>query len=54
MAKTDTLTKAQIIRALVERNGFIRKKSVETVGISLEPIKQSLASCNEVLIFRFG
>jgi len=38
-----TLTKAHIIDAVAERNGFTRKKSIETVEILLELIKQSLA-----------
>jgi integration host factor subunit alpha len=49
-----TLTKAQIIDAVAERNGFTRKKSIETVEILLELIKQSLASGVYVLFSGFG
>ncbi len=41
MPLSGTLTKAQTIDAVVERNGFTRKKSIETVEILLELIKQS-------------
>ena len=49
-----TLTKAHIIDAVAERNGFTRKKSIETVEILLELIKQSLESGHDVLISGFG
>jgi nucleoid DNA-binding protein len=39
---SDTLTKAHIIDAVAEKRGFTRKKSIETVEILLELIKQSL------------
>jgi len=42
MTLSGTLTKAKIIDAVTERNGFTRKKSIETVEIMLELIKQSL------------
>jgi nucleoid DNA-binding protein len=41
MPLSGTLTKTQLIDAVAERNGFTRKKSIETVGISQELIKQS-------------
>ncbi len=37
-----TLTKALIVDAVAEANGFTRKKSVENFEILLELIKQSL------------
>jgi hypothetical protein len=37
MPLSGTITKAQIIDAVVERNGFTRKKSVETVEIRYFP-----------------
>ena len=49
-----TLTKAHIVDAVAEANGFSRRKSVKTVEIILELIKQSLESGNEVLISGFG
>jgi integration host factor subunit alpha len=49
-----TLTKAHIIDAVAERNGFTRKKSIETIEILLELIKQSLESGDDVLISGFG
>ncbi len=42
-----TLTKAHIIDAVAERNGFTRKKSIETV-------EKLLASGDDVLISGFG
>jgi nucleoid DNA-binding protein len=49
MSLSGTLTKAQIIDAVAERNGLTRKKSIEAVEILLELIKQSLESGNDVL-----
>jgi integration host factor subunit alpha len=54
MPKSGTLTKAKIIDAVAKRNGFTRKKSIETVEILLELIKQSLKSGDDVLISGFG
>ena len=48
------LTKKQIIEEVVNRNGFTRKKSKETVEILLEIIKRSLESGGDVLISGFG
>jgi len=41
MPLSGTLTKAQIVEAVAERNGFTRKMSIETVEILLELIQQS-------------
>ena len=54
MPLSSALTKAHIIDALAERNGFTRRKSIETVEILLEFIKQSLESGDDVLISSFG
>ena len=54
MPLSDTFTKAHIIDAVVEKNGFTRKKSIDTVEILLELIKQSLESGDDVLISGFG
>jgi integration host factor subunit alpha len=54
MPITGTLTKAHIVDAVGERNGFTRKKSIETVEILLELVKQSLESGDDVLISGFG
>jgi len=51
---SDTLTKAHIVNAVAERNGFTRKKSIDTVEILLELIKRSLESGEDVLISGFG
>ena len=48
------LTKKQIIEEVMNRNGFTRKKSKETVEILLEIIKRSLESGGDVLISGFG
>jgi len=49
-----TLTKAQIFEEVMKRNGFTRKKSIETVETLLELIKRSLESGEDVLISGFG
>ena len=54
MPISGTLTKAHIIDAVTERNGFTCKKSIETVEILLEFIKQTLDSADDVLISGFG
>jgi integration host factor subunit alpha len=54
MPLSDTLTKAHIIDAVAERNGFTRKKSIETVEILLELIKRTLETGEDVLISGFG
>ena len=54
MPTAGTLTKAHIIDAVIEQNGYTRKKSIETVEILLELIKQSLEFCDDVLISSFG
>ena len=54
MAKKGTLTKAHIINAVVEQNGFTQKKSFETVETMLEIIKSTLQSGEDVLISGFG
>jgi len=54
MPKSGTLTKAHIIEAVAESNGYKRKKSIETVESILELIKRSLESGEDVLISGFG
>jgi len=54
MPLSGTLTKAHIIDALAERNGFTLKKSIETIEILLELTKQSLESGDDVMISGFG
>ena len=49
-----TLTKAQIVDAIAEQNGFPKNKSSEIVEILLELIKKSLESGEDVLISGFG
>ncbi|MBW1694331.1 MAG: integration host factor subunit alpha [Deltaproteobacteria bacterium] len=49
-----TLTKVQIIEEVMKRNGFTRKKSIETVETLLELIKRSLESGGDILISGFG
>ncbi len=51
---SDTLTKAHIINAVIEQNGFTRKESVKTVETILEIIKRTMASGDDVLISGFG
>ena len=49
-----TLTKADIVKAIEEENGFSKKKSIETVETLLELIKSTLASGEDVLVSGFG
>ena len=49
-----TLTKAQIIEAVAEQNGYSQKKSGEMVETILEIIKGTLVSGEDVLISGFG
>ena len=51
---SDTLTKAHIINAVIEQNGFMRNKSIKTVETILEIIKRTMASGDDVLISGFG
>jgi len=48
------LTKADIVDSVIDRIGFTRKKSVETVEILLEIIKSNLESGEDILISGFG
>ena len=54
MPTSGTLTKAHIVDAVVEANGFIRRRSVETVETLLELIKSTLESGEDILISGFG
>ena len=54
MPKPGTLTKARIVDAVIEQNGYTRKKSIETVEILFELIKAALASGDDVMISGFG
>jgi integration host factor subunit alpha len=49
-----TLTKADIIAAVSQANGFSLKKSVETLETVIELIKRSLESGEDVLVSGFG
>ena len=49
-----TLTKAHIIEAVVEQNGYTTKQSAEVVETLLEIIKSNLESGEDVMISGFG
>ena len=49
-----TLTKADIVEAVAEQNGYTNKRSVEIVETLLEIIKGDLESGEDVLISGFG
>jgi len=51
---SDTLTKAHIVEAVAEANGYTRHKSFEIVEILLELIKAALESDDDVMISGFG
>ncbi|MFZ0133737.1 MAG: integration host factor subunit alpha [Desulfobacterales bacterium] len=48
------LTKAEIIEAVAEGNGFSRKQATDTVEMLLEIMKRTLASGEDVLVSGFG
>ncbi|MBW2429347.1 MAG: integration host factor subunit alpha [Deltaproteobacteria bacterium] len=54
MPLSGTLTKARIVEAVVETNGYTQQKAHETVEILIELIKRSLESGEDVLISGFG
>jgi integration host factor subunit alpha len=54
MPKTGTLTKARIVEAVKETNGYTQQKAFETVEIMIELIKRSLETGEDVLISNFG
>ena len=54
MPKTGTLTKARIVQAVVENNGYTQQKAFETVEILLELIKSTLEKGEDILISSFG
>ena len=49
-----TLTKAHIVQALAEQNGYPNKQSFETIETLLEIIKRTLESAEDVMISGFG
>ena len=51
---SDTLTKAHIVEAVAEANGYTRNKSFVIVEILLELIKAGLESGEDVMISGFG
>jgi integration host factor subunit alpha len=54
MPLSGALTKARIVDAVVETNGYTQQKAHETIEILLELIKRSLESGEDVLISGFG
>ena len=54
MPLSGILTKAEIIDAVAETNGFTRQKSTESDEILLKPFKRSLESGDDILISGFG
>jgi len=54
MQKTGALTKARIVQAVIETNGYTQRKAFETVEIILELIKSTLENGEDVLISNFG
>jgi len=54
MPKSGTLTKAHIVEAVAEANGYTRNRSFEIVDVLLELIKSTLESGEDVLISGFG
>ena len=54
MPKSGSLTKACIVEAVVEANGYTHKKAFEAVEIMLELIKRTLETGEDVLISGFG
>jgi len=54
MPLSGTLTKAHIIEAVVQNNGYTQQKASETVEILFELIKSTLENGEYVLISNFG
>ena len=54
MPLSGALTKARIVEAVVETNGYTQQKAQQTIEILLELIKRSLESGVDVLISGFG
>ena len=54
MPLSGTLTKARIVEAVVETNGYTQQKAHETIEMLFELIKRSLESGEDVLISGFG
>ncbi len=54
MPKTGTLTKARIVEAVKETNGYTQQKAFETVELLLELIKSTLGNGEDLLISGFG
>ena len=48
------LTKAEIIEAVAEGNGFSKKQATDTVEMLLEIMKRTLAIGEDVLVSGFG
>jgi len=49
-----SITKAKIVDAVAEQNGYPKKQSVNTIETLLEIIKRNLEAGEDVLISRFG
>ena len=49
-----SLTKARIVEAVAEENGFAKNRASEIVEITIAIIKSSLESSDDVLISGFG
>ncbi len=49
-----TLTKASIVEAVAEQNGYPKKQSFDTIETLLEIIKGTLESGEDVLVSGFG
>ena len=49
-----TLTKANIVEAVAERNGYTKNRSFDLIETLLEIIKRNLESGEDVLVSRFG
>ena len=49
-----TLTKANIVEAFIERNGYTKNRSFDLIESLLEIIKRTLESGEDVLVSRFG
>jgi integration host factor subunit alpha len=48
------ITKAKIVEAVAEQNGYPKKQSVNTIDTLLEIIKRTLESGEDVLVSGFG
>lgn len=54
MAKEGSVTKAEVVRLLMEKSGLARKEAVEAVEVFLDCVKKGLVEGEKVSLVGFG